>query len=155
MNLADALYGHGEYARAAALYRQAAAAFAERDPLDVHAALVSAINDVGLAKALLKIGPVAEAEALFAASEKSLHGIREQGEDLQVDVTLANIDVHRAGMYLRQSRTEEARRSAARGLAQLEKVLKAMPGDESVLALQRIGQAVLEQLAAVRQPAGS
>jgi tetratricopeptide (TPR) repeat protein len=154
VNLADALYGHGEYARAATLYRQAATVFADRDPLDVHAGLVSAINDVGLAKALLKMGPVGEAAALFASSEKSLQQIRAQGEDLQVDFALANIDIHRAGMYLGQSRPGEARKSAERGLAQLEKVLEAMPGDESVLALQRTGEAVIEQLSVVRQPAG-
>jgi non-specific serine/threonine protein kinase/serine/threonine-protein kinase len=153
LNLADACYGHGEFARAAALYRQAAAVFADRDPLDVHALFVSAVNEVGLAKALVKTGPVAEAETLFASSEKLLHAVREHGEDLQVDYALANIDIHRAGMYLAQSRPDEARQAAGRGLAQLEKLLKALPGDEGVLTLKRTGAAVMDQAMAVRPAA--
>ncbi|HEU4592942.1 MAG TPA: protein kinase [Steroidobacteraceae bacterium] len=146
LNLADLYYGHGEYARALGLYRQAAAVFAVRDPLDVHARLISVINDVGLANALAKTGTVKEAESLFAASEKSLHEIREHGEDLQIDYALANIDIHRAELRLAQSRPVEARQSAERGLAQLAKVLKALPGDEGVLTLQRAGTAVISRV---------
>jgi tetratricopeptide (TPR) repeat protein len=148
LNLADLYYGHDEYPRAAGLYRQAAAVFAVRDPLDVHAHLVSVINDVGLANTLAKTGPAKEAETLFAASEKSLHEIRRHGEDLQIDYALANIDIHRAGMYLAQSRALEARQAVERGLAQLANVLKALPADESVLTLQRTASQVMSQLAA-------
>ena len=145
LNLADLYYGNGEYPRAVALYRQAAAVFADRDPLDVRARLVSAVNDVGLANTLAKTGSAREAEGLYAASEQSLHEIRQHGEDLQIDYALANIDIHRAEMYLAQSRVDEARKLAARGLAQLEKVLKALPGDEGVLTLKRTGTGVMTQ----------
>jgi non-specific serine/threonine protein kinase/serine/threonine-protein kinase len=148
VNVADLYSGHGEYARATALYRQAATVFAVRDPLDVRAHLVSVINDVGLANALAKTGPAKEAESLFSASEKALHEIRRHGEDLQIDYALASIDIHRAEMYLAQSRPLEARPFVERGLAQLTRVLKALPGDEGALSLQRTGTRVLSQLPA-------
>ncbi|HET9865567.1 MAG TPA: hypothetical protein VFP37_19175, partial [Steroidobacteraceae bacterium] len=146
LNLADACYGHGDYPRAAGLYRQAAAVFAHRDPLDVRARLVSAINDVGLANTLVKTGSLQEAATLFESSERALHEVREHGEDLQVDFALASIDIHRAEMYLAQARAEEARKLVGRGLAAVEKLLQALPGDVSVLALQRAGTAVRERV---------
>ena len=132
-NLGNLYYGNGEYARAADMHRKAAAVYATRDPRDVQAQLVSAMNNVALAASLAKIGPEKEAEAVFAASEKSLREIQSHGEDLQIDYSLANINIRRGEMYVERSRREEARVYAARGLAQLAKVLKALPGDENVI----------------------
>jgi len=145
LNLADLYYGHGDYARAVALYRQAAAVFAVRDPLDVRSQLVSAINDVGLANALAKTGAEKEAESLYASAEKSLHEVQAHGEDLQIDYTFASINIHRAEMYLARARRDEARAFAKHGLEQLAKVLKALPEDHGVVTLQQTGSAVLAQ----------
>jgi serine/threonine-protein kinase len=146
LNLADMYYSHGDYARAVALYRQAAGVFAVRDPLDIRSQLIATINEVGLANALAKTGGEQEAEDRYAAAEKSLHEVQVHGEDLQIDYSFANINIRRAEMYLARARPDEARQFAERGLAQLAKVIKALPEDQGVLTLQQVGTTVIAQL---------
>jgi tetratricopeptide (TPR) repeat protein len=146
LNLADMYYSHGDYARAVALYRQAAGVFAVRDPLDIRSQLIATINEVGLANALAKTGGEQEAEDRYAAAEKSLHEVQVHGEDLQIDYSFANINIRRAEMYLARARPDEARQFAERGLVQLAKLIKALPEDQGVLTLQQVGTTVIAQL---------
>jgi eukaryotic-like serine/threonine-protein kinase len=143
LNVADLYYSHGDYARAIALNRQAAAVFAQRDPGDSRTQLNSAINDISLAKSLARSGGTAEAETLFAAAGKSLRDVSARGEDLQVDYALADLDIRRGEMYVELARHDEARRLLERGLSGVKKVLAAMPDDETVQRLLADGTAAL------------
>ena len=143
LNVADLYYGHGDYARAIELNRQAAAVFAKRDLRDSRTQLNSAINDIALAKSLARSGGFAEAETLFVAAEKSLRDVSARGADLQADYSLADLDIRRGEMYLELARRNEARPMLERGLSGVKKVQAAMPDDENVQRLLADGTQAL------------
>jgi serine/threonine protein kinase len=145
LNLADLYYSHGEYARAIALNRQAAAVMAERDPHDAKAQLVTDTNDISLAKSLAKTGAFEEAETLFVSAMKSLREISARGEDLQADYQLADLDIRRGEMYLARGRRAEARVMLERGMSSARKVQQAMPDEGNLLALLADGAAALDR----------
>jgi eukaryotic-like serine/threonine-protein kinase len=147
VNLADLYYSNAEYARAIELNRKAAVVLANRDPRDVKAQLTSTINDIGLAKSLARTGGFEEAETLFAASSKSLLDIAARGEDLQVDLSLADVEIRRGEMLLtRAPRVAEGRALLERGVIRLKKVQNAMPDDESIRRLLADGAAALARM---------
>jgi tetratricopeptide (TPR) repeat protein len=143
LNLADLYYGNGEYARALDLQRKAAAAFVNRDPRDARAQLISAMGDVGLAKTLARTASYEEALTLFATAEKSLREVAALGDDVQIDFSLADLNIHRGEMYLERSQRDAARASIERGLTHLRKAQAALPEDQNVLTLQETGASLL------------
>ncbi len=98
-NLGDTLYDNGEYADALELFRKAAVVLATYDPNDARAVMVNAMNDVDLAKALVKARSFAEAERVFARVDPALRKLLKEGNTVQIEFSLAQVGIFRGHMY--------------------------------------------------------
>jgi tetratricopeptide (TPR) repeat protein len=99
-NYGDELYNDGQYAAAYELFLKAAPALAKHDPNDARRIKIRAMNDVGLAKTLVKNRRYAEAEPVFARAEVALKKLlKDSSGDVQLEYMLAQIGVNRGQMY--------------------------------------------------------
>jgi non-specific serine/threonine protein kinase/serine/threonine-protein kinase len=99
-NLGDALYWHGEHARAAEVYRQVLAVTREGDPNNLRGRVQNAFVQLGLARSLVKLGGHAEAAGLFAEAESFLLERAVVGNSLQIEYGLAMLGIRRGEMYV-------------------------------------------------------
>jgi non-specific serine/threonine protein kinase/serine/threonine-protein kinase len=136
-NLGSALYESGEFAAAADVHARAAPALARAaaDTRDANATWAQAMNDIGLAAALTRLGRNSEAAPLFARAEASLsRGQKSGDENLVWPYALGTLDVRRGEMHAqlagdpridalqRSDRWRKSHEYLTRGIAHLKHV---------------------------------
>ena len=161
-NLGDALYWHGQYARAVEVYRQALTVMRAGDPNDLRGRVQSAFVELGLARSLVKLGEHAQAAPLFASADVFLQERARVGNSLQIEYGLAMLGIRRGEMHValasdaslpageRQRHWRDARDSLANGVEIFRRIGEsvALTGpdksmmDDGVAALARSEQAV-------------
>ncbi|MEJ0039027.1 MAG: serine/threonine-protein kinase [Gammaproteobacteria bacterium] len=142
-NLGDKLSGQGAFGEAVEQFQLAAPVLAARatDNSDMHARLISMMNESGRAWALFNVGRVAEAENAFLVAEKTLANLATQYDSLQVAFMLGQTRTRLGALYVGSAgRTElapdaqleywrKARDVLAQGTASLRKISAAIPLD--------------------------
>jgi hypothetical protein len=109
------------------------------DPNDARALLLSMMADTNVAKTLLKVGRLDEAEALFIKTEKVLLELASKNDNLRIDYALAQIGIRRGESYAQRAANpklsrnaqlaywHQSRDSLAQGLARAQKVNASYP----------------------------
>jgi serine/threonine protein kinase len=163
-NLGDALYWHGQYARAAEVYRQGLAVMRAGDPNDLRGRVTNAFVELGLARSLVKLGKHEQAVPLFATADAFLQERARVGNSLQVEYGLAMLGIRRGEMHValasdaslpageRARHWRDARDSLAKGVEIFRRIGEsvALTGpdksmmDDGVAALARSEQAVAD-----------
>ena len=139
-NLADAMYMTGDYQKSVELHRLAAAVLRQQagDPNDARALWISTMNDLGLAKSLVKIGAYEEAGTLFARGAKTFQDVAVTADSLRIQYGLGVIGIRDGERYLamaanprlsaadRQSYVRKARDSLEPGVARIKKLAESV-----------------------------
>ena len=101
-NLAEGMYLTEQYEKAIELYRKAAVVLRANggDPNDAQARWTSTINDLGLAKALIKTGSFDEAGVLLADAEKYLLAAEQSADSLRIQFGLAVVGIRGGERYI-------------------------------------------------------
>ncbi len=137
-NLGDALYWHGEYARAAEVYRQALAVTRDGDPSNLRGRLQNAFVQLGLARSLVKTGGYAEAASLFAQAGEFLQERARVANTLQVEYGLAMLGIRRGEMHV--ALAGDPSLSTAARLGEWRRARESLA--EGVRIFRRIGESV-------------
>lgn len=102
-NLGDALYDDGQYAAALELFRKASVTFTKRDPNDARGELINAMNEVNLAKSLVKTRHFTEAETVIARVEPTLLKSFHEGRTVQNEYFLGVVGLQRGLIALERA----------------------------------------------------
>ncbi|HET9446747.1 MAG TPA: protein kinase [Steroidobacteraceae bacterium] len=137
-NYADALRTAGDPQTSIPLYRLAAPQLAKaaEDKTDARAQLAKALNDTGLAEALVRSGDTKEAFALYDDAGRALDALLQRDADnLFTHYAVAQLDIYRGAMY-----AQLARQSSSRG-AQLDYWRKAEASlDQGVARMTKVNE---------------
>jgi hypothetical protein len=96
------------------MYRLAAPELgnAAADKTDARAQLAKALNDTGLAEALVRSGDTKEAFALYDDAGRALHALLQRDEDnLYTRCALAQVEIYRGTMYAQLALQSSSRRA--------------------------------------------
>ncbi|MBC8025635.1 MAG: protein kinase, partial [Steroidobacteraceae bacterium] len=139
-NLAEGMYLTAQYAKAIELYRQAAAVLRANggDPNDAQARWTSTLNDLGLAKTLVKTGDFDEAGVLFADAEKYLLEAEQSDDSLRIQFGLAVVGIRGGERYM--ALASDARASTERRRTYWDLARESLT--EGVKRLRKVGESV-------------
>jgi len=112
-NLGDALYDGAQYAAALDLFRKAAVIFTKHDPDDARGVLINSMNEVNLAKALVKTRHFTEAETVIARVEPTLVKSFKEGRTVQNEYFLGVVDLQSGLIALERAGTAQDSASKA------------------------------------------
>jgi eukaryotic-like serine/threonine-protein kinase len=103
-NLGDALYDGRQYAAALDLFRKASVTFSKYDPNDARGELINSMNEVNLAKSLVKTRHFTDAETVLTRVEPVLLKSFKEGRTVQNEYFLGVVGLQRGLIALERAK---------------------------------------------------